>query len=91
LEAHRNREILVGEELVAVGWSVGTGSRRVSSARGAGGRSGHLIAAGPVGFDDEVFAAELAQVVGGLSDGVLVLVLSGEVGERARTLPKAGN
>jgi hypothetical protein len=32
LEAHRNREILVGEELVAVGWTVGTGGRSIVTA-----------------------------------------------------------
>ena len=32
-----------------------------------------VVAAGPAGFVDEVFAAELAQVVGGLAGGVSVV------------------
>ncbi len=56
-----------------------TWSRRVSSAamvRAA--CPGDVVAAGRAGFDDEVFAAQFAQVVGGLPDGVVVLALAGE-------------
>jgi len=45
---------------------------------GAGGLPGDVVAAGPAGFDDEAFAAQFAQVVGGLPDGVVVLGLAGE-------------
>ena len=50
-----------GDDLVAEGEQGGDG------ARGAG---RDVVAAGPAGFVDELFAAELAQVVGGLADGV---------------------
>ena len=45
-----------------------TWSRRVSRADiGPGGRAGQMVAAGARGFADELFAAEFAQVVGGLA------------------------
>ncbi|MGH4008590.1 MAG: hypothetical protein ACRDTH_10630 [Pseudonocardiaceae bacterium] len=48
-----------------------TWSRSASKAamvRAAG--RGELVAAGSAGFDDKFFAAEFAQVVGGVADGV---------------------
>ena len=53
-------------------------SRRVSSAvmvRAA--TLGDVVAAGAAGFDDELFAAQLAQVVGALADAVVLGGLSG--------------
>jgi hypothetical protein len=44
---------------------------------GAGGFGGQVVAAGPAGFDDQVFAAQLAQVVGRLTGGVVGAGLRG--------------
>ena len=43
-----------------------------------------LVAAGPAGFDDELFAAKLAQVVGALADGVVRLRLPGQCSHLVR-------
>ena len=45
-----------------------------------------VVAAGPAGFGDQLFAAEFAQVVGGLPDGVAGVAghgvdLGGELGD----------
>ena len=65
-----------GDDLVA---------KREQGGDGAGGVAGHVVAAGAAGFDDEVFAAELAEVVGGLAGGVVGRAdgvdLGGEVGD----------
>jgi len=45
---------------------------------GAGGLAGHVVAVASAGFDHEAFAAQFAQLVGGLPDGVVVLALAGE-------------
>jgi len=58
-----------GDDLVAEGEQRGDG---------AGGSAGHLVAVAPAGFDDEVFGAQFAQVVGGLPDAVVLLGLAGE-------------
>ena len=65
--AHRSEDR--GDDLIAQGEQGGNGSR---------GQRRDDVAAGSAGFVDELFAAQLAQVVAGLAEAVAGVVVSGE-------------